>query len=71
MIPTTTQAMTANVPTNINKKILIPFSDDGFGSSTWSESKNKHSASTTSLFDQLTDNYESYVAVYYTPCCRT
>jgi hypothetical protein len=34
MIPITTQAMTAKVPTNINKKILIPFSDDGFGSST-------------------------------------
>jgi hypothetical protein len=33
MIPMTTQAMTASVPTNINKNILIPFSDDGFGSS--------------------------------------
>lgn len=34
MIPITTQAITASVPTNINKKTLIPLSDDGFGSST-------------------------------------
>jgi hypothetical protein len=56
--------MTAKVPTNINKKILIPFSDDGFGSSTWSENKSKHIASVNSLFDQLIYNYESYLAVH-------